>query len=261
MDMAAGALFPLGLATGELAMGSRAKRRLALTIAAAAFALAALTFKPLYACDSKSCPSSPSNLDGVAANALPTYPEPTEQAASEPVKLKKFTKSQTRTARRTQPRKATLAQRARAGQIAAAKEAEEAPASAKTTTVTPRVANAKAELALADFPKFPDLKALDPKAPLAEVSEQPKLATTETQANPAEGAQVEMVSADEFNDLDRAAWEANQMPKLMKLTGSDSHAELRDDDSKWAQTSTIGKMFVAFGALLTLGSAIRMFIA
>ncbi len=70
-----------------------------------------------------------------------------------------------------------------------------------------------------------------------------------------------MVSADEFNDLDRAAWEANQMPKLMKLTASDSHAELRDDDLKWAQTSTIGKMFVAFGALLTLGSAIRMFMA
>ncbi len=232
-------------------MGSRAKRRLALTIAAA-FALAALTFKPLYACDSNSCPSSPSSLEGVAANALPTYPEPTEEAASEPIKLKKFTKSQARTARRTQSRKASLAQRARAGKIASAKdEEEEAPVRAKTAAVTHRLANAKAELAEADLPK----------APVAGVSEQPKPVAIEAQASPAEGAQVEMVSADEFNDLDRAAWEANQMPKLMKLTGSDSHAEVRDDDSKWAQTSTIGKMFVAFGALLTLGSAIRMFMA
>jgi hypothetical protein len=46
----------------------------------------------------------------------------------------------------------------------------------------------------------------------------------------------------------------------LKASG-DSHAELRDDDSRWAQTSTIGKIFVAFGALLTLGSAIRMFMA
>ena len=51
------------------------------------------------------------------------------------------------------------------------------------------------------------------------------------------------------------------MPKLMKLQASDSRAELRDDDSRWAQTSTIGKLFVAFGALLTIGSAIRMFMA
>jgi hypothetical protein len=230
-------------------MNDRAKRRLALTIAAA-FALAALTFKPLYACDSKSCPSSTSNLDGVAANALPTFPEPTEEAASEPVKLKKFTKSQARTARRTQSRKASLAQRARAGKIASAKDEEEAPVRANTAVVTPRVANAKAELAAADVAKVP----------VIEANEQPKPVAAEAQASPPEGT-LELVSADEFNDLDRAAWEANQMPKLMKLTLGESHAEVRDDDSKWAQTSTIGKMFVAFGALLTLGSAIRMFMA
>jgi hypothetical protein len=230
-------------------MNDRAKRRLALTIAAA-FALAALTFTPLYACDSKSCPSSTSNLDGVAANALPTFPEPTEEAASEPVKLKKFTKSQARTARRTQSRKASLAQRARAGKIASAKDEEEAPVRANTAVVTPRVANAKAELAAADVAKVP----------VIEANEQPKPVAAEAQASPPEGT-LELVSADEFNDLDRAAWEANQMPKLMKLTLGESHAEVRDDDSKWAQTSTIGKMFVAFGALLTLGSAIRMFMA
>jgi hypothetical protein len=36
---------------------------------------------------------------------------------------------------------------------------------------------------------------------------------------------------------------------------------MRADDSKWAHTSTVGKIFVALGALLTIGSAIRMLIA
>jgi hypothetical protein len=96
----------------------------------------------------------------------------------------------------------------------------------------------------------------------AETAQPPQPAASETQATAPQPPSVELVSAEEFNDLDRAAWEANQMPKLMQLKASgDSHAELRDDDSRWAQTSTIGKIFVAFGALLTLGSAIRMFMA
>ena len=234
-------------------MDFRANGRLALGLAAI-IAIVALTAKPLLACDStRSCPSDMSHLNGVAANALPTYPEPTEEA-SEPIKLKKFTRSQARSARRTQPRKATLSQRARAGEHARAKgeqekaRAETARLAGTAAQLAPLVANAKAELAEADATKV---------APAA-VSEQIQPAATGVPPSP---AGVELVSAEEFNDLDRAAWEANQMPKLMQLTASDSRAELRDDDSKWAQTSTIGKLFVAFGALLTIGSAIRMFIA
>ena len=33
------------------------------------------------------------------------------------------------------------------------------------------------------------------------------------------------------------------------------------DDSTWGQTSLIGKIFIAFGGLLTLASAARMFMA
>jgi hypothetical protein len=36
---------------------------------------------------------------------------------------------------------------------------------------------------------------------------------------------------------------------------------MRADDSKWTHTSTVGKIFVALGALLTIGSVIRMLIA
>ena len=33
------------------------------------------------------------------------------------------------------------------------------------------------------------------------------------------------------------------------------------DDTLWSQTSLIGKIFIAFGGLLTVASAARMFIA
>lgn len=237
---------------------SRAKGRLALTIAAAV-ALAALIAKPLYACEPTGCPTGSQNLGNTAANALPTYQQPTEEAA-EPVALKKFTKSQTRTARRSQSRKANLAQRARGSKYAAqkakqiAQDAEEAAAPARAKAdrkVAAAVADAKAELLVLDTAK----------PSMGDVGNQPQVAAPETQAAAAPPPAVELVSADEFNDLDKVAWEANQMPKLMQLSALDSRAELRDDDSKWAQTSTIGKLFVAFGALLTLGSAIRMFMA
>jgi hypothetical protein len=234
-------------------MNSRASGRLALTIAAA-FLVAALTTKPLQACEN--CSPTDANQAGKAANALPTYPDASEEVSA-PVALKKFTKSQSRQARRTQPRKASLAERANASKYAArtAKPAEqdEAPLRAKTAgKVAPLVANANAELVEAGIAKI--------MAPSGEAS--PAVGETRVVApEPVQAPLIELVSAEEFNELDRAAWEANQMPKLMKLTASDSRAELREDDSKWAQTSTIGKLFVAFGALLTLGSAIRMFMA
>ena len=237
-----------------------ASGRLASVVIVTAFVAAFA--KPADACTAAQCPSNNAELQGVSANALPTYQEAAAEPASEPIKLKKFTKQATGAAKRSQPRKAQLAQRAKAGKLAAAhrRDQEEAGAKAKSTK-TVAFANANAQFVDAavaktvaspspfDRPQAPPPVALPP-------------AGGERQATEVQPPTVELVSAEEFNELDRAAWEANQMPKLMqlKVTG-DSRAELRDDDSRWAQTSTIGKIFVAFGALLTLGSAIRMFIA
>ena len=247
-------------------MSNSASGRLAIVIFAAAVASAAFVARPAYACSAtQGCPSNNSELQGVAANALPTYPEPAaETAAAAPVKLKTFTKQANRAVKRAQPKKAQLAQRARAGKIAAAHQREQDEAAAKATVsgrrVTPAFANANAQLV--DAGKASAYASPFDKAAPAETAQPPQPAASETQATAPQPPAVELVSAEEFNDLDRAAWEANQMPKLMQLKVSgDSHAELRDDDSRWAQTSTIGKIFVAFGALLTLGSAIRMFMA
>lgn len=247
-------------------MGFRAKGRLALTIAAA-MALAALTSTPPQACEN--CAPSDAGQSGKAANALPTYPEPTEEV-SEPVKLKKFTKPQTRSAGRTQSRKATLSERARGSQSASRKakpieqEDDQTEASARSNTVktvAPSVANANAELVVPGAAKQTTAEVSDQAQPAAIQPAATQPVASETQVSSASPPEIELVSADEFNVLDRAAWETNQMPKLMNLTGSDSRAELRDGDSRWAQTSAIGKLFVAFGALLTIGSAIRMLMA
>jgi hypothetical protein len=243
-------------------MNDWANGRLALIAVAATFAFAAVIAKPASACSAAQCPSNNSDQQGVAANALPTYPEPAAEAAAEPVKLKKFTKQA-----QTQARKAQLAQRARAGRLAAAHKRDQQDREAKTKRAkTAAFANANAQVVDADATKDTAkdaTKAFLPASPfdkpVASEAAQPARPAAETQN--AQPAAVELVAAEEFNELDRAAWDANQMPKLMKLKASESHAELRDDDSRWAQTSTIGKIFVAFGAMLTLGSAIRMFMA
>jgi len=89
------------------------------------------------------------------------------------------------------------------------------------------------------------------------------------QATPASAAEsavqdpvVQVVSADELNNLDKAATDITEpLPKLPPSVAN-SRAEMREGGpSPWAQTSTIGKAFIAFGVMLTLASAARMFMA
>jgi hypothetical protein len=262
--MATGANSALGLAIGDFAMKNWANGRLAFIAVAATFTFAVVTARPIYACGSGQCPSDNSSIQGVAANALPTYPEPAAEPVAEPIKLKKFTKQATRSARRAQSRKAQLAQRALAGQLATARKVRQQEAEAKAVAaqkVAPAFINANAQFVDGNATRASAYASPFDKPATAQVTEPSPPAAAQTQTAAVQPPAVELVSADEFNDLDRAAWEANQMPKLMQLRASDSRAELRDDDSRWAQTSTIGKIFVAFGALLTLGSAVRMFMA
>ncbi len=73
-----------------------------------------------------------------------------------------------------------------------------------------------------------------------------------------------VVSSDQLNDVDRALQQtpstqtvamASAKPAATPVMASGSEA------STWDQTSLIGKIFIAFGALLTMASAARMFMA
>lgn len=94
------------------------------------------------------------------------------------------------------------------------------------------------------------------------VNDTPTQAAGEAAAPATPDSAVQVVNADELNDLDKAASEVTEpLPKL-PASIANSRAEMGfDGPSSWAQTSTIGKAFIAFGVMLTLASAARMFMA
>jgi hypothetical protein len=88
---------------------------------------------------------------------------------------------------------------------------------------------------------------------------------TEMPQTTADDGQV--VASDQLNDVDRALHE--QTPVAPVAVASNDAQAMRsastimaaNDHSVWDETSLIGKVFIAFGTLLTFASAARMFMA
>jgi hypothetical protein len=132
-------------------------------------------------------------------------------------------------------------------------------AAASSSALPPSIANANAQLASADTPAG-NAKAMTARA------------ATILQATPDNSAQApadtQTVSADQLNDVDRALHENTQASPTMAMASADVPAAAApvmaassQESSTWDQTSLIGKIFIAFGALLTMASAARMFMA
>lgn len=160
-------------------------------------------------------------------------------------------------------------------------KATPSPAKDAATPLTSSVANAKAQL-LDNHPTSGTTAPLTPPAasiadrsspvPMNDGSPAPQLGT----ATAAEAAttdaktEAEVIPSDEVNDVDRAmaAQAAEPAPTLALASVNTPEpvttgqaASAGDDNSSWAQASLIGKIFIAFGGLLTLASAVRMLIA
>lgn len=76
------------------------------------------------------------------------------------------------------------------------------------------------------------------------------------------------VADGQLDDVDRSLREATPPTPLppVAVASNDAPAQRTaaaagDDHSVWGETSLIGKVFIAFGTLLTLASAARMFMA
>jgi hypothetical protein len=90
-------------------------------------------------------------------------------------------------------------------------------------------------------------------------------------ANAQVTADTPVVAADQLNDVDRALHEASPPPApTLAMAAVDTPAapaapvmasSNSSEGSTWDQTSLIGKIFIGFGALLTMASAARMFMA
>lgn len=125
-------------------------------------------------------------------------------------------------------------------------------------TIPASVANANAQLASAEAPAGSSAQAMTAKANTI------LLAATD---KPAEGQPTTdaVVSSDQLNDVDRALQQnpATQTVAMASAKPAQAAPVLAssNESSTWDQTSLIGKIFIAFGALLTMASAARMFMA
>ncbi len=123
------------------------------------------------------------------------------------------------------------------------------------------VANANAQLASADTPTG-DVKTMAARA--NEILQNAPDKSADVQP----AAESEVVSADQLNDVDRALHEGTPPAPMFLMAAADAPAApaapvtaaSSNESSAWEQTSLIGKIFIGFGALLTMASAARMFI-
>jgi hypothetical protein len=78
------------------------------------------------------------------------------------------------------------------------------------------------------------------------------------------GTDAAVVSSDQLNDVDRALQQPPATQTIAMASATPAAAPvlaLGGEASTWDHTSLVGKVFIAFGALLTMASAARMFMA
>jgi len=155
-------------------------------------------------------------------------------------------------------------QKSAADQKAAAPDAAAADDGGASPALPPTVANAKAQLPSADTPAG---NAMAMSARANEIRQaapdDPANAKTDNKADNKADNGTQVVAADQLNDLDRALHQGNPPPANLVLASADPPhvAAAGQESSTWDRTSLIGKIFIGFGALLTMASAARMFMA
>jgi hypothetical protein len=195
--------------------------------------------------------------------------------AGAPIALNKYAKHTAHHAKKLAQRKSSkVASKSSTDTKAAATDAAadsgDNSSTVQPSEIPPAVANANAQLASADGPTG-TAKAMAARAnsivqaaPDGQASPPP--AADPTQDNAQNNAQV--VSADQLNDVDRSLHVSNAAQTTLATVSADAPAAATsapatasNQSTTLDQTSLIGKIFMGFGALLTMASAARMFMA
>jgi len=202
-------------------------------------------------------------LFGGASQAAPTAStadkSDSASSATETVKPTKhrrhYARHRTSTAQKSSDDKADKSD-ARDKDMASAGSDTATPAS---SVMPPAVANANAQLAAADTPTAVAATAMTSRA-----NDNVQAAADQTPAAPDNQA----VATDQLSDADRALQQDNPPAQKTVVAATDAQprpapvmASASSEGSAWDQSSLIGKIFIGFGALLTLASAARMFMA
>jgi len=212
------------------------------------------------------CFAGPSQA-AASANDAATSSKP--DTAGAPVALNKYTKHGAHHSKKLAHRKSSkVALKSSADKKATAAEATADGDNSSTTqpsAIPPSVANANAQLATADAPTG-SAKAMSERA--ASIVQQP-VPYNPADVQPAADASrnnnnTRVVAADQLNDVDRSLHENTAPTTTLAMASADAPAApaaTSGESSTWDQTSLIGKIFIGFGALLTMASAARMFMA
>ena len=180
-----------------------------------------------------------------------------ESATDGPIELNKFTKHRSKKHASEHSQRSSKA----ASKPSEPKRAEDAEASQAGTRskIPPAVANANAQLQAESTPADNAVKTMSAQAE--------NVLRSARQGDPADprpvasAANTELVSADQLNEVDRSLTEERPAAPALTMAVAQTPSAASNDDSTWRQTSLIGKIFIAFGGLLTLASAARMFMA
>jgi hypothetical protein len=193
--------------------------------------------------------------DDAAASSTPA------SAPAAPIALSKYAKHSSQHGKKSAQRKSDdVAQQSPGKKAGAAETAADnnAPSMPPSSAIPPSIANANAQLS--------------PTGALAgsarAMSERAN-SIVQASSDASSAADVPIVSADQLNDLDRALHE-NPPPSAALTMASATMPVMAtssplmatgNGNTTWDRTSLIGKIFIGFGVLLTMASAVRMFIA
>lgn len=182
-----------------------------------------------------------------------------------PIVLSKFNKQKTHASTKEKSQSAHAKHGAKLADAATRGKSAKSDEALKNLAALPSVANARAELTSGN----PQSRFDDEARNLA--------ATDDNEIVTMNGVQI--ASADQLNDIDRAMADdrtevkaddvaiappalASSSSRIIKAVPSGERQVFTSDQSDpWSKTSLIGKIFVAFGSLLTLVSAARLMIA
>jgi hypothetical protein len=204
----------------------------------------------------------------VAGNPSPSQAAPQGDAAAtsaKPLALGKFTKHRkkhvrhrARTSRKHHHQASAKTSSSKADKHDEAKaDKTKADETTADKALPPSVANARAELT-SNTPEQP-LAAQDAPIDSSTLTEADKTATTGIAPSG-----VQITTSDQLNDMDRdaATPAASPAPATVALAQiSQPAVASAGEESAWGSASLIGKIFIAFGVMLTLASAARMIIA
>jgi hypothetical protein len=206
------------------------------------------------------CFAGPSQAAGAADATASSKPD---TAAGAPIALNKYAKHGAHHAKKlAQGKSSKVALKSSTDKKPAAADDGDNSSTVQPSDIPPAVANANAQLASADTPtgaaKAMSARASNIVQAAPDSPPNPPPAADATQDN------SQVVSADQLNDVDRSLHQNSAPAKTLAMASADAPPRAlaaSNESSTWDQTSLIGKIFIGFGALLTMASAARMFIA